>query len=141
MHPTLCVTPVRPRAAPAAPCQACVTAVFGLGPLGRLPLPATLSNLHVKAVARATLGPLLPEPPYAARASLTLLQPPVVGFSLGPGSVSGRGGGGGGGLLQPRLDLMSLPGVAWLANTIVKVRSLVGPAGHAGSWAPGPAEG
>ncbi len=64
--------------------QATVTATLGLGLLGRPRMPLTFTNLFLQAAARITIGPLLPDPPCVARLSLTLLRPPLLGFSLGP---------------------------------------------------------
>ncbi|GLI64280.1 hypothetical protein VaNZ11_007499, partial [Volvox africanus] len=64
-----------------------------LGFLRRLPLPQialpplllSLSCLQLRAVVRLVLGPLLPEPPYLADVSVTLLQPPILDARLGVG--------------------------------------------------------
>ncbi|GLC45421.1 hypothetical protein PLESTB_000620500 [Pleodorina starrii] len=60
------------------------------------PLLLSLSRPHLRCVARATLGPLLPQPPYLAAVGLTLLHPPLVDFGLGlgidlPGARPGGG--------------------------------------------------
>ncbi|KXZ47272.1 hypothetical protein GPECTOR_36g124 [Gonium pectorale] len=107
------------------------------------PLRASLSRLALRGVVRLAAGPLLAEPPYVAAASLTLLQPPLLGGSL----RLGLGGGGGGAAASATasaneaeaklpegaaggvagggpagggwwgVDLMALPGVSWLVRS------------------------